>query len=146
MRINSRGLDLIKKCEGLRLKAYRCPAGVPTIGYGHTRNVKMGMTCTPEQAETWLREDCARAQACIETKCIKAEFMNENELSALISFVFNIGCGSFAESTMLGMLNAGNFEGAANQFKRWVYAKGKRQAGLVTRRAMERALFITTVA
>lgn len=142
MRINERGLDIIRKTEGLRLKAYLCPAGIPTIGYGHTSGVKLGQSCTRAQAEAWLIEDSSLAGKCVERSC-KAP-LSENQFSALVSFVFNLGCGAFSKSTLLKKLNARDYEGAASEFPRWNKDdKGKPLKGLTSRRAMEKALFVT---
>lgn len=141
-RINAAGLEIIKSAEGLRLAAYRDSAGVPTIGYGHTRGVKMGRTCSREQAEAWLHEDVAAAEEAVARLARRP--LSSNQFSALVSFVYNVGAGAFGESTLLRLLNAGaaNTE-VADQLERWVHAGGKPLRGLVTRRAAERALFLT---
>jgi lysozyme len=134
-------LQIIKDFESLRLAAYLDTAAgrVPTIGWGHTRGVQMGMTCTPEQADAWLAEDVQGAEACV-MNAVQVP-LSSAEFAALVSLVFNIGCGAFSKSTLLRLLNAGDRAGAAGQFKRWVYDNGVRLRGLVRRRDVEAALF-----
>lgn len=136
--------EIIKEHEGLRLKAYPDPGsgGVPwTIGYGHTKGVKKGDTCTKEQAEQWLTEDMAEAYAVVD-KAVKVP-LSEKQRDALCSFVFNVGGGAFQKSTMLKLLNQGKYSEAAAQFPRWTFASGKSMRGLVIRRGKERALFLS---
>ena len=136
-------IDLVKHFEGLYLNAYLCPAGVPTIGYGHTEGVKMGQTITAQQAEDFLAGDLAGAAADVDRLVTVA--LNDDQRGALASFVFNLGAGSLQSSTLLKLLNAGDYAGAAGQFGRWVYAtvngKPTKLPGLVARRAAEAALF-----
>ena len=134
------GKDIIKKWEGLRLKAYLCPAGVPTIGYGHTYNVKMGQTISVAQAELFLDHDYQNAEEQV-LSLVKVP-LTENQLGALTSFVFNLGSGNLSRSTLLKKLNLGDYRGAAEEFNKWVFAGGKKLNGLVKRRAEERELFI----
>lgn len=139
------GQEIIKHFEGLRLRAYLCPAGVPTIGWGHTKGVKLGDICTPEQAETWFQEDYDLARRVVlrhvETK------LTENQVQALTSWVFNLGEGNFAVSTLLKKLNANDIEGASKEILRW--NKGRINGilqvlpGLDRRRIMEKQLFDT---
>lgn len=141
MNVSQTGLGLIKKAEGLKTKAYRCPAGILTIGYGHTHNVKEGDTCTPEQAGVWLKEDCLVAELTIRAN-VKVP-LSQNQFDALVSFIFNLGSGNFVGSTLLKKLNAGDYAGAAAEFDRWVNAGGRELPGLVERRAVEKALFLS---
>jgi lysozyme len=147
MHINEEGIALIKLFEGLRLEAYQDVAGVWTIGYGHTKTAKKGMTISEREAEALLREDVREAEQAV-TRLVKAP-LNENEFSALVSFVFNIGEGAFARSTALRRLNAGDREGAAAAIELFNKAtiNGKKQTipGLVRRRAAEKALFLKPV-
>ena len=133
------GLDIVKEAEGLRLSAYLCPAGIPTIGYGHTKGVKLGDTCTREQAEKWLENDFFTAKQ--EVKAVVKVPLKENQLDALASFVFNLGVRKLIQSTLLKKLNAGDYSGAAAEFDKWVFAGGVKLNGLVKRRAKERQLF-----
>ena len=135
--------DLIRRFEGLSLTAYPDPgtgAEPYTIGYGHTKFVAEGDTCTLEQAEQWLDEDILE---CVE--CLKRNVsvpLNQNQFDALISFVFNVGCGAFSKSTLLQYLNKGLYKDAADQLLRWNKAGGNVMPGLEKRREAERILFI----
>lgn len=140
MNISAAGIELLKGHEGLRLRAYLDTGGVPTIGYGHTKGVKMGDTCTKEQAINWLVDDAASAVADV-IRLVTVP-LNQNQFDALVSFVYNIGGDAFAKSTMLRHLNHGDYSIAAGQFSRWVYDNGYVINGLVLRRADERALFL----
>lgn len=139
MQISKAGLDLIKQFEGLYLKAYRCPAGVPTIGYGHTAGVAMGQTITQQQADDYLRRDVRQFERAV-SRLVTVP-LTQGQFDALVSFAFNLGDGALAQSTMLRLLNAGDYTGAAAQFDRWNKAGGRVLPGLVRRRAAERALF-----
>ena len=143
MRISPDGLELIKRHEGLRLKAYRCPAGVWTIGYGHTKGVVRGMVIAKVHADRFLHEDIVDAEAAV-NRLVEVP-MTQGQYDALVSFVFNLGVSSFARSTLRQVLNNGDYCAAAEQFDRWVYARQGRQrvklSGLVARREDERALF-----
>jgi lysozyme len=140
-----RGLALIKASEGLELEAYPDPGnkvtGEPwTIGYGHTRSVRRGDTCTEEQATEWLREDLKSAEDAI--KHLVDVMLTQNQFDALASFVFNIGASAFGSSTLLRLLNKWDYAGAAEQFKRWNRGADGPLPGLVIRRAAERDLFL----
>lgn len=152
MRVAGPGLEIIKDSEQLRLAAYMpTPNDVPTIGYGHTAGVKMGDTCTPAQAEQWLREDCAEAEAAV-NELVKVP-LNQNQFDALVSFTFNVGADidadtiaeGLGDSTLLRKLNAGDYAGAADEFPKWCKQAGIVLGGLVKRRARERELFLTPV-
>lgn len=140
--INQSGLAIEKKFEGGPfLQAYRCPAGVWTIGYGHTRDVVEGMTCTVAQAEAWLLEDNEDAQDNVSREVSVP--LNDNQFSALVSFVFNLGAGALAHSTLLRLLNAGKYDEVPGQLAQWCHADGVTLEGLVRRRAAEAALWNT---
>ena len=141
MRISEKGINLIKRFEGLRLEAYLDSVAVPTIGYGHTRGVKLGQTITQEQADAFLEEDIHEFELAIQ-RLVHIN-LTQNQFDALVSFTFNLGIGNLKQSTLLKKLNAGDITGAANEFNRWVYAGGKKLTGLVKRRSAERLLFIT---
>lgn len=134
-----KGLDIVKEAEGLRLSAYLCPAGIPTIGYGHTKGVKLGDTCTKEQAEEWLENDFFMAKN--DVRAVVKVPLRENQLDALASFVFNLGVRKLIQSTLLKKLNAGDYSGAAAEFDKWVFAGKVKLNGLIKRRAKERQLF-----
>ena len=143
--MNKAGLDLIKSFEGLRLKAYRCPAGVPTIGYGATGpDVRIGMIWTESQAHARLVADVARfEQAVAKALTVPA---NENQFAAMVSLAFNIGTGGFARSSVLRRHNARVFAGAADAFLLWNKGGGRVLPGLVRRRKAERDLYLTAEA
>lgn len=137
-RINKRGLDLIKVSEGLRLKAYKCPADVWTIGFGSTTGVHEGMAITAPEAEALLLKDLDTFERGV-AKVGGA--MTADQFSALVSFSFNLGLGALGTSTLLKKHLAGDFVGAAAEFGKWVNAGGKKLAGLVTRRAAEAKIY-----
>jgi len=140
--INARGLDLVKRSEGLVLTAYRDAVGVWTIGYGHTgADVKPGLKITQAQAEALLRRDLSRFETAVRG-LVKVP-VNTNQFSALVSFTYNVGTGALAQSTLLALLNQRNYQGAADQFSIWIYGGGQALPGLVKRRSEERALFLT---
>lgn len=137
MHINNDGLSIIKECEGLSLKAYKCPAGVWTIGYGHTgRDVKKGMVITEEKATELLKSDIARFEKHV-SAYNKIYNFTSNEFSALVSFAYNIG-------SIAGLTKAGtrSKEQIANKMLEYCYANGKKLNGLYTRRQKERRLFL----
>lgn len=141
-------IELIKKFEGLRLKAYLCPAKVPTIGFGLTSyqdgtKVKLGDEITEEQAVEYLRLEIDTLANWL-GKAIQAP-LTDNEYCALISFVYNIGFGAFYISTMRKYINDPRIPRwkAADEFDRWIYAKGKVLPGLATRRMAEKELFLS---
>lgn len=140
MKISDNGLDLIRAFEGLRLTAYKCPAGVWTIGYGSTGpHVKEGLTITEGWADALLRKDVERFEEGVEA-LVKAD-IGQNEFDALVAFSFNVGLGNLGQSTLLRLLNQSDYMGAAAQFGKWVYAGKKVLPGLVRRRQAEAALF-----
>ncbi len=145
-RINQAGLDLVKEREGFFERQYLCPAGKPTIGYGHVilPGEHFDQPISREQGEALLRDDLAVAEEAV-TRLVTAP-LNENQFSALVSFTFNLGQGNLQKSTLLKKLNAGDDAGAAEEFGRWINADGKPLEGLRIRREMERALFEEPVA
>lgn len=137
------GRALTEKCEGLSLNAYQDSVGVWTIGYGHTSGVYAGMTCTQAQADQWLAEDI-QGSAYVVNKVVTAP-LNQNQFDALVDFVFNLGSGNFQSSTLLRLLNQGDYAGASNEFPKWNHAGGKELAGLTVRRLAEQQLFNTPI-
>lgn len=133
------GFDLIKKWEGLRLEAYLCTAGVPTIGYGHTKGVKLGDVITEDQANQYLLEDILVTHEAID-RLVKVP-LTAGQDDALTSFVFNLGMGNLASSTLLKLLNQGKYLEASAQFPRWNKSNGQVLVGLSNRRAEEMKLF-----
>lgn len=140
MTISQAGIDLIKSFEGLQLKAYRCPAGVPTIGYGCTKGVEMGMKITPSQAEDMLRSELFEFERAVNR--LADAPLGQHEFDALVSFAYNVGAGALEKSTLLKRLNAGDRDRASNEFCRWVKAAGNVLPGLVIRRVKERDWFL----
>lgn len=139
--LNKAGIELIKRWEGFRSDAYLCPAGVWTIGYGFTKNVKKGDKITMQEAELRLIKELEIYEACVR-KYVKVP-LNENELAALTSFAFNLGCGALQKSTLLKKLNANDRKGASKEFIKWSKAGGKVLEGLIKRRLDETDLFLT---
>lgn len=136
---SQQGIDLIKKWEGFRAKAYLCPAQVWTIGYGHTGNVSPGQTISKVKAEELLRLDVERFERTVNEK-VKVD-LNQNQFDALVSFTYNIGSSAFTKSTLLRLLNQLKYQAAAMQFHRWVRGGGQKLPGLVSRRQDEYNLF-----
>lgn len=142
MEISDRGIALIREFEGCVLKAYPDPGsgGDPwTIGIGHTQGVVPGMVITDKQADEFLREDLAGAEIDV-AQIVKVPLV-QGQYDALVSFVFNLGRGNLANSTLLKMLNAGQYIQASAQFPRWNQGPNGTMPGLTRRRNAERALF-----
>lgn len=152
--VSQSGVMLVKKFEGLHKKtaegdvrAYRCPAGRWTIGWGHTRGVKSGMRATVAQCESFLQEDLNEAGAIVNRHVSVP--LTQQQFDALASFVFNLGAGNFQSSTLLRKLNQGLYEEIPEQIMRWNKARveGELQPlkGLTRRRTAEAALFAMDV-
>ena len=125
--------------EGLRLEAYEDAAGVPTIGYGHTKNVRMGDKISEYWAKEMLREDIEEAEWQVKELGVAK---TEGQLDALVSFVFNLGIERLKTSTLLKVIrNGGSMQQIKKEFKRWVYGGGKQLPGLVKRREWEAKRF-----
>lgn len=135
--LSDEGLNLIKHFEGCKLDAYLDSVGVATIGYGHTRGVHLGDSCTQEQADKWLKEDAGWSAASV-NQMVTAE-IEQCMFDALVSFTFNLGSTALRNSTLLKKLNAG--EPAAAEFLRWDHAGNKVLPGLTRRREAEKKLF-----
>jgi lysozyme len=143
------GINLIKYFEGLRTKAYLDSVGIPTIGYGHTKGVKLGMMITETKAEELLKKDLEY----FENKVLDLVKVNllQNQFDALVSFTFNLGEGSLKKSTLLKKLNSTVFfrkeelESIANEFLKWNKAGGKVLTGLTKRRIAEKMMFLTPI-
>jgi lysozyme len=138
--IGKSGLDLIKEFEGLKLRAYLCPAKVWTIGYGSTGpHVTPGKVITEKQAEELLKDDLDRFEKAV-TRLVTVP-LRQNQYDALVSFAFNCGIGNLESSTLLKRVNARLFDNAVTEFAKWNKGGGKVLAGLTRRRAAEAALF-----
>ena len=140
---NAAGVAIIKRYETFQAKAYLCPAGVPTIGYGHTgSDVRLGQTITEHQADVILALDLERFERGV-TELVAGVAVTENQFSALVSLAFNIGLAALKGSTLLRKLRTGaSAQDVAAEFDKWVHAKGVKLEGLVKRRAAEAALFL----
>lgn len=142
--MNGRGLALLKKFEGCKLQAYLCPAGVLTVGYGHTgADVKAGMRISQAQADELLAQDAAAFAAGVERAIGTAALgrTTGNQFSAMVCLAYNIGIGAFRSSSVLRLHKEGKPNAAAGAFKLWNKAGGRVLDGLVRRRAAEAALY-----
>ena len=139
MRTSQNGINVIKKFEGCRLEAYRCPAGKPTIGYGHTAGVKMGQKITQVQAESFLKDDLVKYEKLVNKYDAKYRF-NQNQFDALVSFAYNIG--SIDQLTANGTRS---ISAIAEKIPAYNKAGGRTLSGLTERRKAERALFMQPV-
>lgn len=140
MKTSKNGIDLIKSFEGCELKAYKCPAGIWTIGYGHTSGVKEGMAITKEKAKELLEHDISIKYECyINAYSLK---INQNQFDALVSFVYNVGPGNLYKSTLLKKIKINhNDPSIATEFMKWKRGGGKVLPGLVKRRKAESELY-----
>ena len=139
MKTTERLLTQLMVMEGLRLEAYEDAAGVPTIGYGHTKDVRMGDRISEYWAKELLRDDIDEAELQVKELGVAR---NEAQLDALVSFVFNLGIGGLKESTLLRVIREGGSKAdIKREFKRWVYAGGKKLKGLEVRREWESKRF-----
>lgn len=150
MTIGTNGLNLIKGFESLRLDVYKCPAGIPTVGFGHVvlpnEPYRLKQKITLDDAMRLLRSDCAKFEKAV-SAAIKVP-LSQNQFDACVSLAFNIGADAFASSSVAREINRGNFESAAERFLLWRFAtvNGKKTVlrGLVRRREAERELFLKT--
>lgn len=133
------GIALTESFEGCKLTAYLDSTGVPTIGYGHTAGVHLDMTCTQQQAEEWLKQDIQWAAQAVD-HLVKVP-LTQGEFNALTDFTYNLGYGSLEHSTLLKLLNAGDYHGAAAEIIKWNKAGGKVCAGILRRRQAETVEF-----
>ena len=139
MNIGQKGIELIKHFEGCELEAYKCPAGVWTIGYGHIKGVSEGMSITQEQAEQMLLDELKEYENYINELVVVD--LSQNQFDALVSWVYNLGPANLKSSTLLKVLNSGDYAGVPDQIERWNKAGGKVLEGLIRRRQAESSLF-----
>lgn len=139
MKTGDLGVQLITHFEGFFDLAYKDPVGILTIGYGHIKGVYAGQRITKEQGIAFLREDLAEAEGHV-NKYVKVP-LSQNQFDALVAFVFNVGGGAFQKSTLLSLLNQGNYDAVPAQLARWNKAGGKELPGLTRRRRSEGVLF-----
>lgn len=134
-RYSKDGLHLTESFESCKFRAYQDQGGVWTIAWGHTRGVTAGLTCIQAQADAWLWEDIGFAETAVDA--LVTVPLTQDEFDALVDFTFNLGPGKFRYSTLLRLLNSGNYSGAAAEFDKWDYVAGKQCAGLLRRREAE---------
>lgn len=139
MRASDEAITLIRHFEGCRLDAYLCPAGVWTIGYGHTFGVKQGDVIDQEAAEALLIEDLEEFEGYVTAFCKCS--LEQHQFDALVSWVFNLGPGNFESSTLLRRLNDGDLGAVPDEIRRWNKAGGRVLDGLVRRREAEAVMF-----
>ena len=139
MKISREGLNIIKKFEGLELEAYKCAAGVWTIGYGHTKGVFEGQKITKAEADGLLAEELIEYEKAVNDAVTIS--IDQCMFDALVSWTYNLGPTNLNASTMLKVLNSGDYDGVPAQIKRWNKAGGKTLDGLIRRRQAEGLLF-----
>jgi len=141
MKTSKEGINLVKAFEGFKADAYKCPAGIWTIGYGHTGDVKQGDKVSEAYATELLSKDLASAEKTVNS--LVGRPLAQCQFDALVSFVYNCGPGNFKASTLLKKINAdpNNFAEVRKQLLRWDKAAGKALAGLTRRRTAEADLY-----
>ena len=139
--LQDKNLNFIREVEGFKREAYQDEGGVWTIGYGHIKGVSEGMTITQEEAEEMLRDEMAEYEGYV-NRLVTAE-LNQNQFDAMVSWVYNLGGGNLSSSTLLKVLNDGDYAGVPAQMMRWNKAGGKVLEGLTRRRQAEADLFGT---
>lgn len=139
------GIELVKRFEGFSPKVYLCPAGYPTIGYGHVvtpeERERFARGITKEEAEELLKIDLAKFEKGVRAH-LKGARLHDYCIDALVSFSYNVGLYAFQSSTLRRLILRGELLDAADQFLRWVYAGGRKLKGLELRRRAERELFL----
>ena len=141
MNMSQAGIDaLLKKFEGCKLTAYKCPAGIWTIGYGHTSaagepQVTEGLTITPDEANQILKRDLVKYETPVKS-LVKVD-LNQNQFDVLVDFAYNAGVGNLKTSTLLKRVNAGDFDAVPTELMKWTKGGGKELPGLVRRRRAE---------
>lgn len=147
MKSSRNAIELIKIAEGFKSHPYLCPANVPTIGYGSTRyadNTPVKMSDKPitvVQAEALLLATLAKEYEPAVNRYVRVA-INQNQFDALVSFVYNVGIQALRTSTLLRLVNENKFIAASSEFKKWIWANGKKMPGLIIRRERERLLFL----
>jgi lysozyme len=139
MKISEDGLELIKKFEGCETNAYQDSVGVWTIGFGHTKGVEEGQTCSIEDAESMLADEMDEYEGYI-NNMVKVG-LQQHEFDSLVAWVYNLGPTNLGESTMLKVLNGGQFDRVPDEMNRWTRAGGEILEGLVRRRQAESLMF-----
>ena len=140
MRISEAGKQFIKDAEKLSFTAYLDSKGIPTIGWGHTKDVRMGDVINEDRAEEYLSMDLYDTELAVNRLTFA---ITQNQYDALVSLTFNVGIGAFSKSTLLKKLNKFDIMGAANEFINWRDDGRPEEKGLLNRRVRERDLFLT---
>lgn len=138
---SSNGCAFIEKWEGCKLTSYQDGGGVWTIGYGHTHTVTAGQSITQAQASQFLTDDLQPVELTINSN-VKVT-INQNQFDALASFAFNLGNSELTGSTLMKLLNRGDYSGAVDEFPKWCHDDGKVVQGLLDRRLAEQSLFLS---
>lgn len=145
MRCSNEGIELIKSFEAFSPTVYICSGGYPTLGYGHviteSERDKFAKGISDEEAEDLLKRDLQKTERAI-TRLVKVP-LTQNQFDALCSFTFNVGSGALQRSTLRMKINREEFEEAADEFLKWIWAGGKKLRGLIRRRQAERQVFLT---
>ena len=135
-------IKLIKESEGCKLTSYKCPAGIWTLGYGQTCEIKQGMTWTQQQAD----DDLIKTALAVLDRAIKYSpilaTVNMEKQAAIADFIYNLGVGNYSKSTLKKQIDAGNWLAASSEIKKWNKAAGKELKGLTIRRAKEAELLL----
>lgn len=133
-------VSLVGGFEGLRLYTYKDPVGIPTICFGETKDVRMGMKKTRKECEAMLVESLKEHEAGMAKCLVNPDKLHDKTYGAFLSFTYNVGVGAFCKSTLARKVNAGDVVGACNELPRWVRAAGIKLPGLVKRREAERKM------
>lgn len=141
MNISPTALAAVKEFEGFRANAYQDVNGVWTIGYGDTRNAAPGLTCTEAQASAWLESAMSDVEAVLTNETVVSAPLTQGQFDALADFGYNLGVGSLMRSTLLRLVNDGEFAAAAAEFPKWASSRGRVLPGLMKRRLAERDWF-----
>lgn len=141
MKTSPAGRQFIREWEGCRLSAYQDGGGVWTIGVGHTANVISGMRISMDEADMLLATDLQEAERAV-NHAVQIQ-LSPPQFDTLVSFTFNVGSSALCDSTLLKKLNAGDIQGAADEFPRWCHDNGHVVQGLLNRRHAERELFLS---
>ena len=135
-------IKLIKESEGCQLTSYKCPAGIWTLGHGQTQDIKQGMTWTQQQAD----DDLIKTAMSVLDRAVKYSPIlataNIEKLAAIADFIYNLGVGNYAKSTLKKQVDAGNWLAASSEIKKWNKAAGKEMKGLTIRRGKEAHLLL----
>lgn len=141
MQLSKTGYKYLKEYENCRLTSYVCPAGVWTVGWGHTRTAYEGQHISQKQADDLLAADVREFELAVDM-AVQVD-LRQQQFDALVCLAFNIGAHGFAKSTLVKKLNTGDYLAAAMEFQRWSLISGKRSKGLLRRRFKTASLFLS---